>query len=88
MPVSTEYASALLSFRYPSFMSSKFGSLKSMNEMYQKYLKCYRRVLVTKRLSDSVVRCRERKEMLRKNFGTCSLVRLKERQQIYLGIGE
>ena len=31
-----------------------------------------------KTLSDFVLRFRERKEMLRKNFVTCSLVRLKE----------
>ena len=33
-----------------------------------------------KTLSDFVLRCRERKEMLRKTFVTCSLVRLKERE--------
>ena len=57
-------------------------------KMYQKYLEYLRRVLVTIRLTDSFLRCRERKEMLRKNFGTCSLVRLKERERIHLGIRE
>ena len=35
-----------------------------------------------------VLRCRERKEMVRKSFVTCSLVILKEREKIHLGIGE
>ena len=70
------------------FISSKFRSLKSRDEIHQKYLEYQRRVLVTIRLSDSVLRCRERKEMLPQNFGTCSLVTLKEREQIHLGFGE
>ena len=40
-----------------------------------------------KTLSDFVLRCRELKEMLRKIFVTCSLVRLKDIEQIHLGIG-
>ena len=35
-------------------------------------------------LSDFVLRCREHKEMLRKNFVTCCLVRLKERDETQL----
>ena len=41
-----------------------------------------------KTLSDFVLRCQEHKAMWRKNFVTCCLVRLKEKEEIQLGIGE